>query len=65
MSREKYCREQARLCRDAAAQIGLENDAARLREIARAYEAEANALESLEEHSAKHAPDHGREQPQE
>ena len=47
MSRATYCREQARLCRDAAAQVSLQNDASRLREIAAVYEAEADALEGV------------------
>jgi hypothetical protein len=64
MSRISYCREQARLCRDAAAQIGLDNDSARLRELARAYEAEANALEELREHQTKQAQEERRKKPQ-
>jgi hypothetical protein len=47
MSRLAYCREQARLCRDAAAQVSLQNDASRLREIAAVYEAEADAIEGV------------------
>jgi hypothetical protein len=47
MSRAAYCREQARLCRDSAGQVGLKRDAARLREMAAMYEAEADALDSV------------------
>jgi hypothetical protein len=53
MSRIAYCREQARFCRDAAAQVSVEKDAARLREIAMSYEAEADALQKTDAQPAK------------
>jgi hypothetical protein len=64
MSRASYCREQARLCRDAAAQVGLTKDAARLREIATTYEAEAEALGEEMEQSASQSDTQRRDQPQ-
>jgi hypothetical protein len=45
MSRASYCREQAQVCRDLASQMSDRTAGARLREMARAYEAEASALE--------------------
>jgi hypothetical protein len=56
MSRAAYCREQARLCRDAAAQVGLQRDASRLREIATAYEAEADSLECVRQQQQQQQP---------
>ena len=45
MSRAAHYREQARLCRRLAGQVTAADDAARLRETADKYEAEANAVE--------------------
>ena len=47
MSRAAYCREQARFCRDAAAQMSIKADAAWLREMATSYETEADALDGV------------------
>jgi hypothetical protein len=52
MSRIAHCREQARFCRDAASQMGLAADAARLHAMAKEYEAEADALEKTAERDA-------------
>jgi hypothetical protein len=46
MSRAAYCREQAQLCRDLAAQLSLRQDADHLRAEAERYEAEAAVLEA-------------------
>jgi hypothetical protein len=45
MSRATYCRGQARLCRELAAQLSVPQDVARLRQMADRYDAEADALE--------------------
>jgi hypothetical protein len=45
MPRAAYYREQARLCRRVAGQVTAAENAARLREMAEKYEAEANAVE--------------------
>ena len=47
MSRAAYYRDQARLCRDLAAQLSVQADAARLHEMAQTYEAEADVLERV------------------
>ena len=47
MSWAAYYREQARICRDFAAQLTFPQDAIRLREMAESYEAEAEALEGV------------------
>ena len=48
MGRAVYCRQQAALCRDVAAQLSLQADVERLRETARAYDAEADGIDAAE-----------------
>jgi hypothetical protein len=45
MSRQAYCREQARLCRELAQQISNNRDAQQLRSMACNFDTEADALE--------------------
>jgi hypothetical protein len=45
MSRATYCRDQARLCRELAAQLNVPHERASLGQMADRYEAEARALE--------------------
>lgn len=46
MSRAEYCRQQAQLCRDIAAQLSNRSDVTRLSEMAQNYEAEADRIGS-------------------
>ena len=46
MSRATYCRDQARLCRELAAQLSVPHERASLGQMADRYEAEASALET-------------------
>ena len=45
MSRAVFCREQAQVCRDLSLQISNQADAARLLEMAQAYDTEAAAFD--------------------
>lgn len=54
MSRATYCRDQARLCRELAAQISVPQDRDSLRQMADRYDAEAEALESPPSESQLH-----------
>jgi len=58
MSRATYCRDQARLCRELAAQLSVRHERATLGQMADRYEAEATALESAQAESElqRHAP---------
>ena len=58
MSRASYCRDQARLCREMATQLGLARDVERLRQMAARYDAEADALEKPEPEPPSQRP-HG------
>jgi len=51
MSRATYCRDQARLCRELAAQLSVLHERASLGQMADRYEAEATALESTQAES--------------
>jgi hypothetical protein len=46
MQRAAYCRQQAGLCRELAAQLSLLADVERLTERARAYDAEADRIDT-------------------
>jgi hypothetical protein len=46
MGRAAYCRQQAALCRQVAAQLSLHADVERLRERARAYDVEADGIDA-------------------
>jgi hypothetical protein len=48
MSRATYCRDQARFCRELAAQLSVPQERASLRQMADRYDAEATALESTQ-----------------
>ena len=48
MGRAAYCRQQAALCRQMAAQLSLHSDAEHVRETARAYDAEADGIDAAE-----------------
>ena len=48
MSRATYCRDQARLCRELAAQLSVSHERASLGQMADHYEAEATALEAAQ-----------------
>ena len=54
MGRAAYCREQAALCREVAAQLSLHTDVERLRERARAYDVEADRIDAVSHASAAH-----------
>ena len=49
VGRAEYCRQQAALCREMAAQLSLLTDAERLRENARAYDSEADRIDAASE----------------
>src|SRR3569833_2288612 len=49
VGRAEYCRQQAALCREVAAQLSLLADAERLRENARAYDSEADRIDAASE----------------
>ena len=51
MSRATYCRDQARLCRELAAQLNVPHERASLGQMADRYEAEAYILESTQAES--------------
>ena len=48
MGRAAYCRQQAALCREIAAQLSLRSDAEHVRETARVYDAEADGIDAAE-----------------
>jgi len=48
MTRATYCRDQARLCRELAAQLSVPQERASLAQMADRYEAEASALEATQ-----------------
>jgi len=59
MSRATYCRDQARLCRELAAQLSVPHERASLGQMADRYEAEATVLESAQAESELHRPEPG------
>jgi hypothetical protein len=51
MGRAAYCRRQAALCREVAAQLSLHADVERVRRTALAYDREADVLDEAAEAS--------------
>ena len=53
MGRAAYCRQQAALCRQVAAQLSLHAEIERLRERARAYDVEADDIDEAASNASR------------